>query len=89
MPLDLTDAGDDVFDDRLQDLVYRAIGDGLNDERLVELVGTTLRETAPEARARGLVDLANLCYAMADKTLGSSAPSTRCLKIVVSVAQHQ
>jgi hypothetical protein len=89
MPLDLIDMRDEVFDDWLRDLAGHATGDGLNDERLVELVGTTLREAAPEARARGLVDLANLCYAMADKALGSRAPSPRCLKIVVSVAQYQ
>lgn len=89
MALDLTDMSDDAFDDWLRDLGGHATGDGLNDERLVELVSTTLREAMPEARARGLVDLANLCYAMADKTLGSRTPSTRCLKIVVSVGQRQ
>lgn len=89
MPLDLIALSDDVFDDWLRDLGGHATGDGLNDERLVELVGATLREATPEARAQGLVDLANLCYAMADKTLGSRTPSTRCLKIVVSVDQLQ
>lgn len=89
MPLDLTDMSDDTFDDWLRDLGGHATGDGLNDERLVELVGVALRETAPEARAQGLVDLANLCYAMADKTLGSRKPSAKCLEIVVSVDQLQ
>lgn len=89
MPLDLTDMTDGVFDDWLRDLDGYATGDDLNDERLVELVGATLREATPEARAQGLVDLANLCYAMADKTLGSRIPSTRCLKIVVSVGRRQ
>ncbi len=89
MPLDLIDMSDDVFDDWLRDLRGHAAGDGLSDERLVELVGTTLREAMPEARAQGLVDLANFCYAMADKTLGSQAPTTRCLKIVVSVDRRQ
>lgn len=89
MPRDLTDMDEDVFEDWLRDLGGHATGNGLNDERLVELVGATLRESAPEARAQGLVDLANLCYAMADKTLGSRTPSARCLKIVVSVGQRQ
>lgn len=89
MPLDLTDMHDDALDDWLRDLGNHATGDGLNDERLVELVGATLREAAPEARAQGLVDLANLCYAMADKTLGSRTPSAKCLKIVVNIGQHQ
>ena len=88
MPLDLTDVSNEVFDNWLQDLGDHRTEDGLNDERLVELVSATLRETVSEARARGLVDLANLCYAMADKTLGSLVPSPRCLEIVVSVAKH-
>lgn len=89
MPLDLTDMTNDAFDDWLRDLGSYATDDGLNDERLVELVGATLRESAPTTRAQGLVDLANLCYAMAEKTLGSRTPSAKCLKIVVSVDHHQ
>ncbi len=89
MPLDLTDMSDNAFDDWLRDLGGRAIGDGLNDERLVELVGATLREATPEARDQSLVDLANLCYTMADNTLGSRTPFAKCLKIVVSVGQRQ
>jgi hypothetical protein len=89
MPLILNDMSDDVFDDWLRDLGAQAPRDGLDDERLVELVGTALRETTPEGRAQTFVDLANLCYAMADKTLGSRTPSARCLKIVVSVGQRQ
>ena len=88
MPLDLTDISDEDFDNWLQDKGDHKTGVGLNDERLVELVSTTLRETVSEARALALVELANLCYAMADKALGSLAPSTRCLEIVVSVAKH-
>lgn len=89
MALDLTILSDEVFDDWLGEATGHISGDGLNDEGLVALVGATLRETAPEARARGLIDLANLCYAMADKTLGSLAPSARCFEIVVSATQHQ
>jgi hypothetical protein len=89
MPFDLTNMSDEAFDGWLRDLGRQATGDGLNDERLVELVGATLREATPEARAQGLVDLANLCYAMADKTLGSRAPSAKCLKTVVNVGQRQ
>jgi hypothetical protein len=78
---------DGAFDDWLLNIGNYASGDELSDERLVPLVGTTLRETTPEARAHGLVDLANLCYAMADKTLGSRALADKCLKIVVTVGQ--
>lgn len=89
MPLILNDMSDDVFDDWLRDLGPQAPKNGLDDERLVVLVGTTLRETTREGRAQGFVDLANLCYAMADKTLGSRTPSAICLKIVVNVGQRQ
>lgn len=89
MPLILNDMSDDVFDDWLRDLGAQAWRDGLDDEHLVGLVCTALRETTPEGRAQGLVDLANLCYSMADKTLGSRTTSSRCLKIVVSVCQRQ
>lgn len=89
MPLILNDMSGDVFDDWLRDLEAHAPRIGLDDERLVELVGTTLRETTREGRAQGFVDLANLCYAMADKTLGSRTPSARCLKIAVNVDQRQ
>lgn len=60
MSLDLTDMTDDIVDNWLRDLGGDAAGDGLNDERLVELVSATLRDT--RARAQG--DLTNLCYAM-------------------------
>lgn len=89
MPIDLIDMSDSAFDDWLCNVGNDASEDGLSDERLVSLVGTTLRETTPEARAYGLVDLANLCYAMADKTLGLRAPADKCLKIVVAVGQRQ
>lgn len=89
MPLDLHNMSNEIFDNWLHEIGDRSPGDGLSDERLIELVGTTLRETTPEARARCLVDLANLCYAMADKTLGSKEPSAKFLKIVVSVGQRQ
>jgi hypothetical protein len=89
MSLDLPNMSDDIFDNWLHEIGDRTIGDALSDECLAELVGATLRETTPEARARCLVDLANLCYAMADKTLGSKAPAGKFLKIVVSVGQRQ
>jgi len=89
MPNDLTEMSDGAFDDWLLNIGDYAPENGLSDERLVSLVGTTILETTPEARARGLVDLANLCYAMADKTLGSGAPADKFLKIVVTVGQRQ
>jgi hypothetical protein len=88
MSHDLIDMSNDVFDDWLRDISGRAAGGDLSEERLVELVGTTLREVTPEARAKGFIDLANLCYAMADKALGSQTPLRKCLEVVVSVSQR-
>jgi len=85
MSLDLIDMSNDVFDDWLCDVRGGVSGNDLSEERLVELVGTTLREASPEARVRGLIDLANLCYAMVDRTLGSLSPSGKCFEIVVKV----
>lgn len=49
------------------------------EENLVRLFCDTIRESHPEARARGFVDLANMALAMADKTLGSQVPVAKCL----------
>jgi hypothetical protein len=53
--------------------------DSPTEENLVNLFSNTLRETSPEARARGFVDVANMALAMADKTLGSQVPVAKCL----------
>lgn len=84
MSLDLLSMDNDDFDDWMCDMQGSAPGDALSEERLVQLVSATLREVEPEARARGFVDLANMCYAMADQSLGSQTPATRCLEVVVS-----
>lgn len=89
MSSDLMSMSNDDFDDWLRDISGRTPKDDLNEDRLVELVSATLREIEPAARARGFIDLANMCYAMADKTLGAQRPESRCLEIVVSVSQRQ
>lgn len=55
--------------------------DSPSEENLVWLFSNTLRETSPEAKAKGFVDLANMALAMADKTLGSQVPVAKCLFI--------
>jgi hypothetical protein len=87
MSLDLIDMSND-FEDWLHEIGVRPAEYDLSEERLVQLVSATLREVGPEARAQGFVDLANLCYAMADKTLGSLGPSAKCLAVAVSVNQR-
>lgn len=81
----MTEMSDEVFDDWLHNLSGSSSKRDLSEEHLVELVSSTLREVTPEARARGFVDLANLCYAMADKTLGCETPVRTCIEIVVPV----
>jgi hypothetical protein len=89
MSFDFDSMRNDVFDDWLRDMRGDfAPQDNLTEEHLVQLVGATLREVKPEIRAKGFVDLANLCYAMADKTLGSQAPGTKCLEVVVSIGKR-
>lgn len=88
MKLDLFDVSNDDFEDWLRDAGRFSSGGELSEESLVELVSATLREVRPEVRARGFVDLANLCFAMADKALGSQTPSGKCLEVVVSVGRR-
>lgn len=88
MSQDSIDRCNDDFDDLLRDISGGSQTEEVSEGRVIELVSATLREDAPEARAKGFVNLANLCYAMADKTLGSRAALTKCLKIIVSVEQR-
>lgn len=52
-----------------------------DDELLVEVFSKALREETPEGRAQGLIDAANMCIAMADKSLGSQVPVGTCLTL--------
>jgi hypothetical protein len=47
----------------------------------VEVFSKALREETPEGRAQGLIDAANMCIAMADKSLGSQVPVGNCLTL--------
>lgn len=87
MSLDLIDMSDD-FEDWLHEIGGRPSEYDLSEERLLQLVSATLREVGPEARAQGFVDLANLCFAMAEKALGSQTPVTKCIEVVVRAGQR-
>lgn len=52
-----------------------------DDEQLVEVFSKALREDTPEGRAQGLIDVAVLCMAMADKSLGSQVLIGTCLTL--------
>lgn len=53
-----------------------------DDELLVEVFSKALQEETVEGRAQGLIDLANLCMAMADKSVGSYVSVATCLTLV-------
>lgn len=52
-----------------------------DDQLLVEVFSRAMTEDSPEGRAQGLVDVANLCLAMAEKSLGSQVPIATCLTL--------
>lgn len=52
-----------------------------DDEQLIEVFSRALREESPEGRAQSLIDVANMCIAMADKSLGSQVPVSTCLTL--------
>jgi hypothetical protein len=69
-----------AFDSWLME--QRALQGMSDDELLVEVVSQALREDTVEGRAQGLIDLANLCMLMADKSMGSCGSIATCLTIV-------
>lgn len=76
---DLNSMSNAAFDVWLQE---QSSGPGLsNDELLVEVVSKALMEESPEGRAQKLIEVANLCIAMADKSLGSQVPVSTCLTL--------
>jgi hypothetical protein len=52
-----------------------------DDQLLVEVFSKMMMEDTPKGRAQGLVDVANMCLAMADKSLGSQVPVATCLTL--------
>lgn len=49
------------------------------EENLVALISETLRETDKDAKARGFADVANMCLALADVTLGAQDYVAKCI----------
>lgn len=50
-----------------------------SEEALVELFSEALREQDPAEKAKQLVDVANMCWALADKTLGAQDLVATCM----------
>lgn len=52
-----------------------------DDELLVKAVSQAMREDKAEAKAQSLLDVANLCMAMAERALGCLAPIVTCVTL--------
>ena len=76
---DLNSMDNPTFDAWLRD--QSTMPGASDDEQLVEVCSRALREESPEGRAQALIDVANLCIAMADKSLGSQVPVSTCLTL--------
>jgi hypothetical protein len=79
MATDMNSVPEDTYERWLREAGGVSDPDSPTEENFVSLVSNTLRETTPEARARGFVDVANMALALADKTLGSQVPVAKCL----------
>lgn len=63
-------------------LLEQSGGANLSDDQLlVEVFSKMMIEDTPKGRAQGLVDVANMCLAMADRSLGSQASVATCLTL--------
>lgn len=51
------------------------------DEQLAQLTSMAIMETVPEKRAQLLIETANMCMAMADRSLGCQDPVATCLTL--------
>ena len=79
MAADLNSLSDESYEHWVRECGGVDNPDSPTEENLVALFGNTLRETNREAKAQGFVDVANMALAMADKTLGSQVPVSKCL----------
>lgn len=76
---DLNNMDTATFDEWL--LEQSGISNLSADELLADLFSKFMREETPRARATRLIEMANLCMDMADKTLGSQVPVATCLTL--------
>ena len=51
------------------------------DEQLAQVVSMAIMETVPEKKAALLLETANMCMAMADRSLGCQVPVATCLTL--------
>lgn len=81
MTTDLNSLPEDAYERFLREAGAPNDPDSPSEENLVNLFSNTMRETDPEMKARGFVDVANMALAMADKTLGCQVPVAKCLML--------
>lgn len=79
MATDLNGIPEDTYERWLREAGGMTDPDDPSEENLAKLFTVTAMETSPEGKARGLVDIANMALALADKTLGSQVPVAKCL----------
>lgn len=63
--------------------LHQQAGDAVatDDEKLANGVSRVIREDKPEVKAQQLLEVANLCMAMADRLLGCQVPVATCLTL--------
>jgi hypothetical protein len=79
MATDMTSLPDEAYERFVREAGGVSDPESPSEENLVNLFSNTMRETNPQMKAKGFVDVANMALAMADKTLGSQVPVAKCL----------
>jgi hypothetical protein len=79
MATDMISMPDEAYERFLREAGASSDPETPSEENLLNLISSTMRETNPEMKAKGFVDVANMSLAMADKTLGSQVPVAKCL----------
>lgn len=83
MSRNINELSEPDFEGWLREQTGRGGDDECSEENLVALLSQTLRLSGTEGRAQGLVEVANMCLAMADRSLGYQGPVAKCLVLNV------
>lgn len=79
MSKNINEMTDPDYEEWIRNQVGRGGEDEFSEGNLVALMSQTLRLSDAGERAQGLVEVANLCIAMADRSLGYQGPVAKCL----------
>lgn len=83
MSKNINEMTDPDYEEWIRNQTGRRGDDEYSEESLVALMSQTLRLSDAGERAQGLVEVANLCIAMADRSLGYQGPVAKCLVLNV------